>query len=125
MDNRHVDVTSAGKEHLALALELLSNGYALSHYLEEDEQLVLCWSVSANSPVKFQALLYPLESVEAMTEFVWGWLVNKAKPREPYPDGDVKNERGAWRAWCGKWGHDDVHTFGFGRVEARYAWIGK
>ena len=123
MDNRQVDVTSCGKEQLALALELLSNGLSLTKYLEEDGQLVLLWGTVPDP--KATTLLYPVVYLWQMTDFVWGWLESKAEYRGEYPDGDVKNERGGWRAWCGPWGKDDKYEFGFARVEARYAWIGK
>lgn len=121
MDNRQVDVTSAGKEQLALALALLSNGLSMTGYLEEDGQLVLFWGTVHHAT----PLLYPMAYLWQMTDFVWGWLENKAEHRHEYRGGEVRNEKGGWRAWCGPWGKDHVYEFGFARVEARYAWIGK
>lgn len=121
MGNRQVDVLSRGKDDLRLALELLSNGNPLTHYVEEDGQLVLCWGRAEGS----KELLFPLRSADEMTEFAWGWIKNKAEHKERYPEGDVTNEEGGFRAWSGPWGHDERYHFGFARVEARFVWIGK
>lgn len=121
MDNRRVDVTSTGKEQLSLALSLLSNGLEMTGYLEEEGQLVLFWGTVHDAT----PLLYPMVYLWQMTDFVWGWLENKAEHRGEYLGGEVLNEKGGWRAWCGPWGKDERHDFGFARVEARYAWLGK
>jgi hypothetical protein len=122
MGNRRVDVISRGREHLALAIELLRNGSPLNHYLEEDEQLVLFWGPQEG---KARELLYPLADNESITEFVWGWLKNKAPPKCRYDGGDVDNVSGGFRVWSGEWGKDEKYPMAFGCVEHRWAWIGK
>lgn len=121
MGNRKIDVQSKGRAHLGLALELLANGSSLAAYLEEDGQLVLFPTVEAGAT----ALLVPYRRVEEMVDFVWLWLEKKAEHRGRFDGNDTWNEKGGFRAWCGDWGHDEKHSGAFGRVEARYVWIGK
>lgn len=119
MDNRAVDVLSAGRQHLELALGLLMDDRPVTHYLQEDFDLVLL-----TAPVPgASSLVAPLKTVEQLAEFVDNWLINLAEPQGEL-DPDVQNEPIAFRVWCGPYGRDDKFDAGIGRVQARYAWLG-
>ena len=120
MDNRWVDVVSAGREHLEFAIALARNGHPLAEYREEGGQLVLGWGMTGEGVVP---LLYPYQDTKEIADFVWGWLEKKAEHRGRCEGfGDVKNERGGFRLWTGE---GSFHETAWARVEARYIWIGK
>lgn len=120
MDNRQVDVTSEGREHLEFAIALARNGHPLSEYKEEDGVLVLGWGMEGPGVVP---MLYPMQDTAEIAEFVSGWLEKKAEHRGRCEGfGDVNNERGGFRLWTGE-GY--FHETAWARVEARFVWVSK
>lgn len=121
MDNRCVDVLSAGRRHLELALELLMGDQPVTHYLQEESALVLLTAAENGA----SGLVAPLKTAQQLTSFVETWLINLAEPQGELADPDVTNEPIAFRVWSGAWGQDVKYSSGIGRVQARYAWVGK
>lgn len=120
MDNRRVDVQSAGYRHLSLALELLMDRRPVVHYVLDGCDLVLLTAPMPGSV----PLVAPLSTVKQLADFVDSWLLNLAEPQGQLVDHDVQNEPIAFRVWCNEWGRDEKYSFGIGRVQARFAWLG-
>lgn len=120
MDNRQIDVLSAGHQHLMLALTLFMTGAPVTHYIESDGDLVLL-TESIPGATRFTAAI---KSPVRLSQFVRTWL-STATPKGAFDDYEVWNEPNAFRVWCGPWGRDEEFSAGICRVQARYAWLGK
>ena len=146
MDNRTIDVTSEGGEHLAMAIRIAfanAPGGKATHYRivklkdkisyygeptsrhyenlvedpEGDPTLILLWHEGRNAI----ALPYPLEVDEAIA-FVSGWLKNVDRGHQPDHDGD--NGHG-WRVFTEAWGHVAGEHYAIVGVQPAWAMYGK
>ena len=142
MDNRQIDVTSQGREALALAMEIIwdnAPGGKATHYrvmnlrrqigdgldekLVEDPDgtptMILLWHEEGNQ--ESSEMAYP-HSREQATGFVRGWL--GSVEYGPEPDHDGSNGKG-WRVFNEYWGHVAGYRYAIVAVQPAWAMYGK
>jgi hypothetical protein len=130
MDNRHVDVTSVGRDHLRAALSILwanaSGGTARCYRdvpatSDEPRTLVFYWGKEGEA----EPLPVPLD-LEGAVDLASRWLDSldaEEKPGRTDMDGDCEPE--GFRVFCEGWGHVFGHRYAFAAIQGRHAWYGK
>jgi hypothetical protein len=118
VDNLRVDVTSEGRELLALVLALFGRRHAEGYKLD-GKRFVLYWSLTSTAAVT----PFPFKmTIPQLADFVLGWLSEADYGPEPDHDGD--NGKG-WRCYNEGWGHIGGEWQAFAAVEPVWAMYGK
>jgi hypothetical protein len=117
MDNRRIDITSIGKEDLALALKLFHKD-KVAGYITRDNKLIFYW-IKSDFAVNFPQDI----SLDIAVSIGHEWLTYKADYGEE-PDHDGDNKKG-WRMYNEAWGYIDNEWEAFVAIEPKWAMYGK
>lgn len=118
MDNRHIDVSLAGKADFELAMKLAVSNHKTIGYRIAENTMILYWTMSD----KAAPLPYEMGAEETIN-FVWGWL-QKNPPSGRQPDHDGDNEKG-FRIYNESWGHVAGEYQAFVAIAPIWAMYGK
>lgn len=130
MDNRRIDVVSAGRDQLRLALAIAfanASGGKAWEYLdvapigEQPRTLVFLWSHEKDS----RRLPVPLD-LDGATDLAARWLEHLAPEEKPGAidiDGDCVPE--AFRVFNEQWGFVFDYEYAFVGIQGWHAWYGK
>lgn len=120
MDNRHIDITSEGKDAFHTALSLFNPpGNKVVGYKATAKRLTFFWLESRSDG--YTKLPYPMTIPQA-ADFALGWLEHADYGREPDHDGE--NGKG-WRLFHDIWGRVDNDSSSFVAIEPVWAMYGK
>lgn len=134
MNNRHIDVTSTGRDHLRAALSIAIDNAAggkAKHYVDmppEDKRprtLVFLWHEAKVQLVESVPLPVPLD-LDGLVFMAEAWLAElpvNQRPGRVDMDGDCEPE--AFRVFNEGWGHVFGSPYAFVGVQGMHAWYGK